>query len=458
MVSDPPTAEEIVAAQAAFLACLEDHGISVPGSDPGEPGVLLRERDPSDGPTFTPRDYDCDDNACVPGDGVCDPFCRPVPDGYRPVRELVDASDSVDRTLIEIVPVDEGDGSDDVELIRTVDRGDLDCLPDRTFKHFCGPERPAILTDAFNLAHSEDRNGDGDDDYFIYIDSNPGSPTYGTVVEWDMLCGNPSRRYICSKEWPEALTDSYEMVSSQDRNGDGVVDFSIWVNTYPDDPDYGKYIVWNTLCGDDELICSPRKPQEVTQDYQPTGSEDTNGDGQDDRVTYVNVNPDSPDYGKKIVWDTLCEKERKYWCGPNEPTWLTDDYVEVESGATYKIYQNVNPDAPDYGDYVYWDFGPNCPGDDSTPPPPEDPCSEHGGLGWEGDTCVCEGIIVHVTICQDQTQTEVRTEIPCTPDPTCNPPDDGGGQCTCDLVCNQAYPNCAYLNSCTGARCDPKNP
>jgi hypothetical protein len=285
-----------------------------------------------------------------------------------------------------------------------------------------------------------------------------------------MLCRDPGRRYICSAEWPEGLTDSYEQVSAQDRNGDGVVDFTIWRNTSPDDPDYGKYIIWDTDCGDDELICSPRIPPQITNDYQPAGSEDTNNDGKADRIIYVNVNPNSPDYGKKIIWDLLCtDPERKYWCGPNEPTWLSDDYVLVDSGATYKIYQNINPDAPDYGDYVYWDFGPNCPGD-VTPTPPPDPCAQHGGLGWEGDVCVCEGIIVHVTICQDQTQMEQRTEVPCTPDPqTCNPPDEpppddgGGNQCQCIRTCavwnySVQPPVCqqyVYRDSCTGATCQP---
>lgn len=454
MLSDPPTAAEMAAAQAAFLACLHDHGIDT--GTPGEPGRLLRERDSSDEPTFTPRDYDCDENLCVPGDGVCDPTCRDLPERYSLIEEVREVGDS--DVVLRIADDDSGG-------LLTIDRGDIDCAPDRpNFERYCGPDRPAALTDAFTLWMQEDRNGDGTDDYFVYVDANPDSPTYRTVIEWDTLCGDRERRYVCDPSKPAEVTEDYALVSSADTNGDGLIDRYLLVNTNPDSPRYGEYLIWDTDCPDDELICSPTPPRQLTGDYQPTGSQDTDGDGQDDRTTYVNVNPDSPDYGKKITWDTLCEKERVYWCGPNVPTWLTSDYELTDSGATYRIYENTNPASSGYGNIGYWDFGPNCPGDEPNQPPPPDPCANYGGLGWEGDVCVCEGITVHVTICQDNTQFEQRTEIPCTPDAVaCAPPDEPGDDdtCTCDYVCvRQAitYVGCAeygWRDSCTGAVCKP---
>jgi hypothetical protein len=456
MLSNPPTPAELAAAQAAFLACLESHGVPPIPTD-SRSVVVLRRLDGDgtepDNPTFTPRDYDCDDNLCVPGDDICDPICRDVPEGYEILEEQIDVEGGM-----QLIALEPADG----ESTLVVDRGDIDCDPGRpNFQRYCGPEKPAAISASFTLWVQQDRNGDGDMDYFIYVDADPASPTYGTVIEWDMLCRDPNKRYICDPERPAEVAEGYELVSANDTNGDGVNDYYVFVNTDPTSPHFGDYLIWDRICPEDELICSPRKPPAINSDYEPIEALDTNGDGMDDRFWYVNVNPASPDYGKIIIWDMICDQpERRYWCGPNEPDWLTDDYEVAESGLTYTIFVNTNPSSPDFGDIIYWDFGPNCPGDE-TPPPPEDPCEEHGGLGWEGDTCVCEGIIVHVTICQDQTQTEVVTEIPCEPDPSCFPDDEPDDECTCEYVCiepSSVTPGCAkygYRDSCTGATCRP---
>lgn len=66
-----------------------------------------------------------------------------------------------------------------------------------------------------------------------------------------------------------------------------------------------------------------------------------------------------------------------------------------------------------------------------TEEPPPDPCAEHGGVQWMGDTCVCEGVIVEVTICNDGVQTDNVTDSVCVPGgDTCGSGSggDGGGE------------------------------
>jgi len=72
-----------------------------------------------------------------------------------------------------------------------------------------------------------------------------------------------------------------------------------------------------------------------------------------------------------------------------------------------------------------------------------DLCGENGGVQWQGDVCVCEGLVDQVTICQDGTKIDNVTDAACTPDPEqCRTDgaaggnggsgdDGGGGTCTC---------------------------
>lgn len=75
----------------------------------------------------------------------------------------------------------------------------------------------------------------------------------------------------------------------------------------------------------------------------------------------------------------------------------------------------------------------NCPADCILP---DDPCAEHGGVQYEGEVCVCAGVIDIVIVCQDGTKFDNVTTVPCTPDPqACPDEEDGGdgGQCQLTL-------------------------
>jgi hypothetical protein len=78
--------------------------------------------------------------------------------------------------------------------------------------------------------------------------------------------------------------------------------------------------------------------------------------------------------------------------------------------------------------------------DPTTAVPVADPCADHGGLQYEGDTCICPGVIDHVIICVDGTKFDNVTTVSCEPDAVCTE-DPGGG--SGDPSCKPTWKRCA---------------
>ena len=62
------------------------------------------------------------------------------------------------------------------------------------------------------------------------------------------------------------------------------------------------------------------------------------------------------------------------------------------------------------------------------PTPEPDVCAEHGGLQWQADRCLCEGVMMSTTICQDGKQFDTITTTACSsPDFECSGGDASNG-------------------------------
>jgi len=218
---------------------------------------------------------------------------------------------------------------------------------------------------------SEDRNGDGEPDLLYFVNLDPTDPEYRKVGVVGFLCRDPGETYVCTPDEPE-LTDDYLVHFAQDRNGDGHADLIQWINQNLSSPDYGHVVTWDGFCRDsrEQTFCSLEPPSAITPDYTLIHSTDRDGDGEPDLLVFAILDPESAQYGSRIIWDMLCEQTRQAnlnYCGPDEPPWLNeDDWDVVTETATEIHYRNTNPDSPDYGAVGVWNFGPNCSGQPRT--------------------------------------------------------------------------------------------
>jgi hypothetical protein len=93
---------------------------------------------------------------------------------------------------------------------------------------------------------------------------------------------------------------------------------------------------------------------------------------------------------------------------------------------------------------------PQCSDTSVMPPPPPsggsqstsvpsggqaDICANNGGLSYAGDTCVCPGLIDHVTICGDGTKFDNVSTQSCTPNESCAGGGTTGGAVEPEVVC-----------------------
>jgi len=83
---------------------------------------------------------------------------------------------------------------------------------------------------------------------------------------------------------------------------------------------------------------------------------------------------------------------------------------------------------------------PNSSGTATDEPEATEPCADNGGLQFQGEVCVCSGVVDQVTICNDGTKTDALTSTACSPDPSqCSQGDGstsgGGGQTSCEKSC-----------------------
>jgi hypothetical protein len=90
-------------------------------------------------------------------------------------------------------------------------------------------------------------------------------------------------------------------------------------------------------------------------------------------------------------------------------------------------------------------------------------CANNGGVQWQGQSCVCPGLIDNITLCADGSKIDAVTQQTCTPDQSCDQPSDPGNPpaCPCARVCTQpsatAPDQCAQweYRDCTGNICRP---
>lgn len=99
--------------------------------------------------------------------------------------------------------------------------------------------------------------------------------------------------------------------------------------------------------------------------------------------------------------------------------------------------------------------------------PASDPCADHGGIQYQGTTCVCPGLVDSVLICFDGLKLDTPTTEQCVPTDQCGGDSSGGGNqsgggqqcsCQCKVVCDPANPQqCSKvcLDSCSGLKCQP---
>lgn len=80
------------------------------------------------------------------------------------------------------------------------------------------------------------------------------------------------------------------------------------------------------------------------------------------------------------------------------------------------------------------------------------PCCDNGGLQWQGEVCVCPGLVDIVTVCMDGSKSDQITDQSCQPTQNCAPPPPqpvctpGGYVCTCIT-----FYTATCVDSCTGA-------
>ena len=88
-------------------------------------------------------------------------------------------------------------------------------------------------------------------------------------------------------------------------------------------------------------------------------------------------------------------------------------------------------------------------------------CAENGGLTYQGQVCVCAGVVDNVTVCGDGTKIDEVTDIACTPDASCNEGSSGGGNggsCPCQCTEWRIDPDgiiCKTMADCHGNICGP---
>ena len=89
-------------------------------------------------------------------------------------------------------------------------------------------------------------------------------------------------------------------------------------------------------------------------------------------------------------------------------------------------------------------------------------CAENGGLTYQGQVCVCAGVVDNVTVCGDGTKIDEVTDIACTPDASCNEGSGGGGgnggSCPCQCTEWRIDPDgiiCKTMTDCHGNICGP---
>jgi len=164
----PTTPAEIAAAEAAFWACVERESGTPPGAGSatlvGPPGPNVEI---AGGPTYTPRDQDCDDDPCIPGDDICNPTCG---------QEGLPGTPNLPATF----------------AVPTIDN---DCRPpddDQPGRRYhCGRPNPFTPADGWVLVSVQDTDGNGAADRGIFYNNNPSSPDYQSWGVWDLFCGQP---------------------------------------------------------------------------------------------------------------------------------------------------------------------------------------------------------------------------------------------------------------------------
>ncbi|GAB4481492.1 MAG: hypothetical protein Kow00124_29340 [Anaerolineae bacterium] len=180
-----PTPAQIAAAQAAYYDCVAGQtGISL-GEIVGMlttmvavPGVPS-DQVPGDGPRYSDRDLDCEDDPCIPGDDICNPLCGPP---QEPMPGLLSA------------------------LPR-----DPDCQPgdepDAKRLYYCGRQTPPELAEAgWVLVSSQDYEPDGTIDRRAFYNGMPGSLYFGSYLVWDTFCPDqpgdrPGREVVREPVW-----------------------------------------------------------------------------------------------------------------------------------------------------------------------------------------------------------------------------------------------------------------
>src|SRR5574341_2537069 len=73
------------------------------------------------------------------------------------------------------------------------------------------------------------------------------------------------------------------------------------------------------------------------------------------------------------------------------------------------------------------------------------PCANNGGLAWQGEVCVCPGVVDVVTYCQDGSKSDQLTDRTCQPtqDSAPPPPNCAPVVCSCNWM--------TYIKTCTDA-------
>lgn len=88
-------------------------------------------------------------------------------------------------------------------------------------------------------------------------------------------------------------------------------------------------------------------------------------------------------------------------------------------------------------------------------------CADHGGVAWQGTTCVCPGLVDEVTICGDNTKFDNVTDASCTPaDPAAcqassgDPAPTAACNCVCVAWSQVSFPpTCLKWADCNGNTC-----
>ncbi len=208
--------------------------------------------------------------------------------------------------------------------------------------------------------------------------------------------------------------------------------------------------------------CEPLPPE--SRDFMALGvPRDVNGDGVTDALCFGTtsrtvdpVEPGTEDTGEPEVLlleeDTGLIHETREECIPI----IDNDCSEPRIPPPPPPPPGTTPEACSAvcGDNVCaCDENTSCPQDCG-----EDLCKENGGTSYVGDTCVCPGIIDHVTVCVDGRVIDNPTDTACTPNQSCQPGNNdsggsttgGGPQCgskpcgnsTCQPECGENPNNC----------------